>query len=67
MKSDEYVRFLTERFVRYLETPRAERKKNRMELKAGRPQLRNQLFGQIPNAIENYAARIRSLLTRRSD
>ncbi|MCO7126831.1 YqzE family protein [Sporolactobacillus shoreicorticis] len=58
MKSDEYVRFLTEQFVRYMETPRDERAKARMEHKANRPPLRNQLFGQIPDAIESYAAQI---------
>jgi hypothetical protein len=58
LKSDEYVRFLTEQFVRYMETPRAERKKVRMEQKAARPPFRNQLFGQIPDAIESYASRI---------
>ncbi|MCL1630379.1 YqzE family protein [Sporolactobacillus sp. CPB3-1] len=64
MKSDEYVRFLTEQFVRYMETPREERKKARMEQKAQRPPLRNQLFGQIPDAIENYVASIRSKLKK---
>lgn len=54
MKSDEYVKFLTEQFVRYMETPRAERKRVKMEQRALRPPLRNQLFGQIPNAVESY-------------
>lgn len=55
MKSDEYVKFLTEQFVRYMETPRAERRENRLRQKAARPPMRNQLFGQIPDAIESYA------------
>ncbi|MCO7176515.1 YqzE family protein [Sporolactobacillus kofuensis] len=58
MKSEEYVRFLTEQFVRYMETPREERKKVRREHKAARPPLRNQLFGQIPDAIESYTSDI---------
>jgi hypothetical protein len=58
MKSDEYVRFLTEQFVRYMETPREERKKVRLQQKANRPPIRNQLFGQIPDAIESYTASI---------
>ncbi|RYL91046.1 YqzE family protein [Sporolactobacillus sp. THM7-4] len=65
MKSDEYVRFLTEQFVRYMEVPRAERKKARMEQKATRPPLRNQLFGQIPNAIESYVSQIKTFLGKK--
>ncbi|RYM02200.1 YqzE family protein [Sporolactobacillus sp. THM7-7] len=60
MKSDEYVKFLTEKFVRYMQVPREERRKARREQRAARPALRNQLFGQIPDAIENYAAQIRA-------
>ncbi|GAY75291.1 hypothetical protein NBRC111894_845 [Sporolactobacillus inulinus] len=59
MKSEEYVRFLTEQFVRYMETPRDQRKKVRQEQKANRPPLRNLLFGQIPDAIEDYTVKIR--------
>ncbi|MCQ2008407.1 MAG: YqzE family protein [Sporolactobacillus sp.] len=65
MKSEDYVRFLTEQFVRYMETPREEREKARMEHKAKRPPLRNQLFGQIPNAIESYTAQISEHLKKR--
>ncbi|MFT8317508.1 MAG: YqzE family protein [Sporolactobacillus sp.] len=60
MKSEDYVRYLTEQFVRYMETPRDERKKVRREHKAVRPPMRNQLFGQIPDAIENYAQAIKN-------
>ena len=31
MSSNDYIQYLTERFVRYLDTPRDERKQRRME------------------------------------
>lgn len=36
MSSDDYVQYLTERFVRYLDTPRDERKQRRKERRTGR-------------------------------
>lgn len=65
MKSDEYVKYLTEQLVRYMETPREQRKKSRMEHKAVRPALRNQLFGQVPDAIENYIKRLSTVVRQR--
>lgn len=65
MKSDEYVKFLTEQFVRYMETPRASRKKARQEHKAQRLPIRNQLFGQIPDAVICYARQIRNLFRKK--
>lgn len=67
MKSDEYVKYLTEQFVRYMETPRAQRKKARIEQRASRPPLRNQLFGQIPNAVESYAAQFKDLFRKKKE
>lgn len=66
MKSEDYVRYLTEQFVRYLETPREERKKARLEHKEDRPPIRAQLFGQIPDAIESYAAQIKKKIKKRN-
>lgn len=65
MKSDEYVKFLTEQLVRYMETPREERRSNRLKQKEARPPFRNQLFGQIPDAIENYVTQFRNLLRKK--
>jgi hypothetical protein len=65
MKSEDYVKYLTEQLVRYMETPRAQRRKSRLESKAIRPALRNQLFGQIPDAIENYIKRLSSMVKQR--
>ncbi len=61
MKSDQYVKYLTEQFVRYMETPRAERR----ERKVHRPPTGNLLFGQIPIAIESYIRRAQQVLSRR--
>ncbi|GGL61458.1 YqzE family protein [Sporolactobacillus putidus] len=66
MKSDEYVKFLTEQFVRYMETPRAERKRAKIEQRALRPPLRNELFGQIPNAIESYALQLKDFFNKKN-
>ncbi|MFT8871037.1 MAG: YqzE family protein [Sporolactobacillus sp.] len=59
MKSEDYVRFLTEQFVRYLQKPEDERKKAKQVRRDSRLPLRNQLFGQIPDAIESYARNLR--------
>ncbi|RYL90434.1 YqzE family protein [Sporolactobacillus sp. THM19-2] len=65
MKPEEYVKFLTEQFVRYMERPRAERKQTRQEHREQRLPVRNQLFGQIPNAIENYVARLKPFFSKK--
>ncbi|WP_010632183.1 YqzE family protein [Sporolactobacillus vineae] len=65
MKSEDYVKYLTEQLVRYMETPREQRRRSRLESRAARPALRNQLFGQIPDAIENYIRRLSSIVKQK--
>ncbi|WKB36939.1 YqzE family protein [Terrilactibacillus sp. S3-3] len=42
MKSDDYVKFLTEQFVHFMETPRSERKTVRIEKKKTIPSAETQ-------------------------
>ncbi|MFC7394260.1 YqzE family protein [Scopulibacillus cellulosilyticus] len=54
MKSNDYVKFLTEQFVQYMEQPRTVRKNMRQERRQYRKPLKNELFGLIPNACSHY-------------
>ncbi|MFT8362132.1 MAG: YqzE family protein [Sporolactobacillus sp.] len=65
MKSEDYVKYLTEQFVRYLETPRTERKKVRQAHRASRPPMRHFLFGQIPDALESYVVTLRNRIKKK--
>jgi len=64
MKSDDYVKFLTEQFVHFMETPRSERKTVRIEKKQSRPPRRNLWFGLVPDAIEHYAGQAKTFLAK---
>lgn len=64
MKSDDYVKFLTEQFVHYMETPRADRKTVRIEKRQSRPPKRNLWFGLVPNAIEYYAGQTKTFMAK---
>ncbi len=50
-KGDEYVKFVTERFVNYMETPREERKQIRTSAKARREPWLTRWFGYGPMSI----------------
>nr|WP_077615675.1 YqzE family protein [Caenibacillus caldisaponilyticus] len=59
MKSDDYVKFLTEQFVRYMNQPKSERKRRREAKRKSRTAFRNEMFGLLPNALGHYANRIK--------
>ncbi|WP_138751980.1 YqzE family protein [Paenibacillus sinopodophylli] len=50
-KGDEYVKYITEQFVNYIETPREERKQTRMSAKARREPWLTRWFGLGPMSI----------------
>jgi hypothetical protein len=51
MKSDDYVKYLTEQFVHYMNQPKDFRKQARAEKKQYKGLIRNELFGLLPDAI----------------
>ncbi|WP_051263210.1 YqzE family protein [Tuberibacillus calidus] len=60
MKSDDYVRWLTEQFVLYMNQPKAVRKDRRQMRKSQRYPIKNEMFGLIPNALSFYTQKWRS-------
>jgi hypothetical protein len=53
MKSDDYVKYLTEQFVHYMNQPKDFRKQVRAEKKQSKAPVRNELFGLLPDAISH--------------
>jgi YqzE-like protein len=51
MKTNDYVKYLTQQFVKYYDQPKDERKKIRLERKVGRPDLVYHWFGVLPFAL----------------
>jgi len=49
--SDEWVKYMTERFVTYVETPKAERKERRRTAKAVREPWLTKWFGVAPAGV----------------
>jgi hypothetical protein len=52
-KGDELVQYITEKVVHYMETPKAERKKNRKLRRAKEPWL-SRWFGVVPFALSMW-------------
>ena len=59
MKSDDYVKWLTEQFVIYMNQPRDVRKNLRQTRKQQKKPIKNEMFGLIPNALSYYANRLK--------
>lgn len=51
---NDYVKFVTQQFVSYMDQPKEERKARKVEKKANRPPLQSHLFGMIPLAISIF-------------
>ena len=60
MKSDDYVKWLTEQFVIYMNQPRDVRKNLRQTRKQQKKPIKNEMFGLIPNALSYYANRLKN-------
>jgi len=54
-KADELIKYLTEQFVNYMETPREVRKQTRASQRELREQWQYRWFGMIPLAIRMWA------------
>ncbi|MFC4617977.1 YqzE family protein [Camelliibacillus cellulosilyticus] len=66
MKSDDYVKFLTEQFVKYMNQPRNERKQRRASRKQHRGPMLNEWFGLIPAAMAHTFHRLKKIPKARS-
>lgn len=55
IKGNDYVKFMTEQVVSYIDLPKEERRKKRLEQKAQRTQVTigNKWFGVLPVAIKS--------------
>lgn len=54
MKSDDYVKYLTEQFVRYMSQPSSEKKSAKEQRRLERPSLSYRLFGLLPFSLNYY-------------
>ncbi|ANB58811.1 yqzE-like family protein [Anoxybacillus sp. B7M1] len=52
MSANDYVRFVTQQLVRYMDQPKEERKKRREERKQGKEPILYRLFGMIPLSLK---------------
>ena len=48
MAANDYVKFVTQQFVAYMDLPKEERKQKRMQRKQEKPPLLYRWFGMIP-------------------
>jgi hypothetical protein len=60
MKSDDYVKWLTEQFVIYMNQPPSVRKDRRESRKRQRNPIKNEMFGLVPNALSYYVNQLKS-------
>ena len=51
MKTNDYVKYVTEQLVSYMDKPKAERKQIKTQKKLEKDPIVNQLFGVIPMSI----------------
>ncbi|GGH79678.1 YqzE family protein [Pullulanibacillus pueri] len=65
MNSNDYVKYLTEQFVQYMNRPRDERKTQREERKDMRGPVHYHLFGLLPYACSHYISNIKRMFNRR--
>ncbi|MDQ0256281.1 hypothetical protein J2S74_003699 [Evansella vedderi] len=57
MKSNDYIKYMTQQFVSYVDQPKEERIAKREERKNSRPPRTHQLFGLVPFAISQSIRR----------
>ncbi|GMB07647.1 YqzE family protein [Thermolongibacillus altinsuensis] len=51
MSTNDYVKYMTEQFVRYMDQPKEERRKLREQKRQEKPPFLNRWFGMLPLAI----------------
>lgn len=63
-KSDELIKYITERVVTYIDTPREERKRTRQDIKVKRGRWDVRWFGMMPLALSMWIGGLRRLVRR---
>ncbi|ANB61715.1 yqzE-like family protein [Anoxybacillus amylolyticus] len=54
---NDYMKFMTQQFVRYMDQPKEERKRMREQRKQEKPPLLSHWFGMIPFALQMFFRR----------
>lgn len=57
MSFNDYVKFVTQQFVTYVDQPKDKRREIRLERKESRPPIQYRWFGMIPLAISMFLKR----------
>lgn len=57
MKTNDYIKFLTQEFVTYVDQPKNIRKRQRMDRHHRKKNFLNQLFGLVPMALMMFFRR----------
>lgn len=61
MKSDDYVKYLTEQFIKYMSQPVNEKKTAKVQKKLESPPLSYRLFGLVPLTLSYYKRRVQRI------
>ncbi|MDF2535063.1 MAG: yqzE-like family protein [Bacillales bacterium] len=65
MKTNDYVKFLTIEFVKYIEEPKEVRRQKRNQRKSEQPPRMQRWFGIIPMSLSLYYFEMKEKLARR--
>ncbi|WEG14283.1 YqzE family protein [Pullulanibacillus sp. KACC 23026] len=65
MKSDDYVKYLTEQFVHYMNQPRDFRKQMKAERKLAKSSIKEELFGLVPFACSQFFGTVKKQIKSR--
>ncbi|KGX85003.1 YqzE family protein [Pontibacillus marinus] len=57
MSGNDYVKFMTQEIVRYMDLPQEEKKKRKEEKKHQKTPISNQMFGVLPFALKFFFKR----------
>ncbi|MDR6224904.1 YqzE family protein [Desmospora profundinema] len=64
MSSQDYIKFLVQEMVRYMDTPKQKRKEVRQQRKEQRPGWMAHWFGMVPFGVKMFADKQRNRLLR---
>ncbi|WP_280768416.1 YqzE family protein [Salipaludibacillus daqingensis] len=54
MKTNDYVKYMTEQFVSYVDQPKERRQERKEQKKNDKPPMSYRLFGMIPSSLHIY-------------
>ncbi|PTM59327.1 YqzE family protein [Desmospora activa] len=64
MSSQDYIKFLVQEMVRYMDTPKQERKETRRQRKEQRPSWATHWFGMVPHSVKMFTDKQRHRFLR---